>query len=138
MKYFKILIIIILAGGAYGYYLYSKPMADAGSVTADYKMSADSLFKYFDENETEANKKYLGKVIEVQGKIRDLSVGKKGEKNIMLASSSDFFGINCELSKTQNEQFGKYKIGGSIKIKGECTGVLSDVVLTRCVIVSDN
>jgi len=45
------------------------------------------------------------------------------------------FGINCGLSKGQEGQYKNYKEGDSIKIKGECSGISMDVVLTRCVIV---
>ena len=134
----KILIIgliIALLGAAYGWYLFNKPVADLDHLDAVYTLNADDLFRQFENDEAEANKKYLGKIIEVQGKVRDLSIGDSGELNMVLASESEMFGINCGLSKLSQDKYKNYKVGDSIILKGECTGVSMDVVLTRCVIV---
>jgi hypothetical protein len=134
-KYLIIAAVLVLGGIVYGYYQYMRPMANISDVDPDYVMSADSLYMHFDENENDANQKYLGKIIEIKGKVRDMTTGNKGELNLMLASESDFFGINCEIRGDQDKLYDKYKIGDSILIRGECTGILSDVVMTRCVIV---
>ncbi len=135
----KILIVILIAlviGGGYGYYLYNKPVANTESLNAAYSLSADELFNHFENNETDANSKYLGKIIEVSGKVREFSIGDSGELNLVLASGSEMFGINCGLSEGQDSRYKNYEVGDSIKIKGECSGISMDVVLTRCVIVN--
>lgn len=134
----KILLIIgilILAGGIFGFYLYNKPVADTSDIDASFSLSADELFRQFETNESEANSKYLGKIIEVNGTVREFSIGDSGELNMILASESEMFGINCGLSKGQDAAYKNYKVGDPIKIKGECSGISMDVVLTRCVIV---
>ncbi|MDQ3049841.1 MAG: OB-fold putative lipoprotein [Bacteroidota bacterium] len=134
----KIVIVIIVAlvlGGGYGYYLYNKPVANTESIDAAYSLSADELFSHFENNETDANTKYLGKIIEVSGKVKEFSIGDSGELNLVLASGSEMNGINCGLSKGQDARYKNYEVGDSIKIKGECSGISMDVVLTRCVIV---
>ena len=134
----KILIVIgilVVLGGSYAYYLYNKPVADTTNIDATYSITADDLFSQFEVDETSANAKYLGKIIEVKGKVREFSIGDSGELNLVLASGSDFFGINCGLSKGQSAEYKNYKQGDSITIKGECSGISMDVVLTRCVIV---
>lgn len=136
MKKFLILgLFFALLAGGYGWYLYNKPVADLDHIDADFSLTADELFDQFENNEADANKKYLGKVIEVYGQVRDLTIGDSGELNMLLASGSPFFGINCGISSVSETKYKNYKVGDSIKIKGECTGVSMDVVLTRCVIV---
>ena len=134
----KLLIIFVVLAviiGGYAIYLYNKPVADTQDLKAEYTVSADDLFRQFENNESEANSKYLGKIVEVNGKIREFSIGDSGELNMVLASESDMFGINCGLSKGQDADYKNYSEGDSIKIKGECSGISMDVVLTRCVIV---
>ncbi len=125
-----------VAGGGFAYYLYNKPVADTENIDASFTITADELFQQFELNETEANSKYLGKIIEVNGKVREFSIGDSGELNLVLASHSDMFGVNCGLSKDQDAKYKNYKVGDPIKIKGECSGISMDVVLTRCVIVN--
>ena len=127
--------VIVILGGGFAFYLYNKPVASIDSIDAALTISADELFSQFENNETEANSKYLGKIIEVHGKVKDFSIGDSGDLNLVLASGNEMFGINCGLAKGQDVRYKNYQVGDSIKIKGECTGILSDVVLTRCVIV---
>jgi hypothetical protein len=134
----KIFIIILIAGilGAlYGYYLYNKPVADSAGIKPAYSLSAEELFSQFENDESSANAKYLGKMIEVTGKLREFSIGDSGELNLVLASGSEMFGINCGLSRGQETQFKNFQEGDTIRIKGECSGISMDVVLTRCVII---
>ena len=134
----KVLLIVLILGlvaAGYAYYLYNKPVADTNDLKAEYSLSADDLFSQFENDESGANSKYLGKIIEVNGKIREFSIGDSGEINLVLASGSDMFGINCGLSDSQDAEYRNFREGDSIKIKGECSGISMDVVLTRCVIV---
>ncbi|MBL0343140.1 MAG: hypothetical protein IPP71_21090 [Bacteroidetes bacterium] len=136
IKLFKIGIVIALLAGGYAWYLYNKPVAKLDNADAEYSLNADELFRQFENDEAAANKKYLGKIIEVNGKVRDLSIGDNGELNLIMASESDMFGINCGIGNSSEMQYKNYKVGDSILVKGECTGISMDVVLTRCVIVN--
>ena len=129
-----IAVLFVIAGG-YGWYLYNKPVASTRDLHADYSITADDLFDQFDTNEAEANSKYLGKIIEVYGKVREFSIGDSGELNLIMGSKSPMFGINCGLSQGQDINYKNYKVGDSISVKGECSGISLDVVLTRCFIV---
>ncbi len=134
-KVLVVVLVIALIAAGYGFYLYNKPVADTNDLKAAYTLSADELFNQFENDESGANAKYLGKIIEVNGKIREFSIGDSGEINLVLSSGSDMFGINCGLSKGQDSEYRNFREGDSIKVKGECSGISMDVVLTRCVIV---
>jgi len=136
MKKIVVIIVVLgLVGAGYGYYLYNKPVANLDHQDADFALTAEDLFSQFENNEFDANQKYLGKIIEVSGKVKDLSIGDSGDLNMILASGSEMFGINCGITDVNESRYKNYKVGDSVWVKGECAGISMDVVLTRCVIV---
>jgi len=72
-------------------------------------------------------------VVEVSGEIYSIEEGSQSDLNILLMGASDMFGVSCNISKEDLSQ--ELSNGQQITIKGECSGMLSDVVLIRCVIV---
>ena len=58
-KILYLLIIGGLLGGAYGYYLYNKPVQSLKDTKADIVVAADALLAEFESNETAANGKYI-------------------------------------------------------------------------------
>jgi len=129
-----VFLLIVLAGG-YAYYMYMKPVEGLADADAAYSLTSDELYDYFDTNESEANAKYLGKIIEVRGEIREFSIGDSGDLSVILATGNPMFSVNIGMNKNQTIDYKNYKTGDSIKVKAECTGISMDVVLTRGVIV---
>lgn len=95
-------------------------------------ISASELFKAFEENESLANTKYLNQVIEVTGILSEVLANQENNTVAILQSSDPLFGISCTLEHPAS----KLSAGDSIVIKGICTGYLSDVVLTHCVLIT--
>src|SRR5688572_19371110 len=104
-KILLFVVVIVILGGGYAYYLYNKPVASINDIDAELTISAEDLFSQFENNETEANTRYLGKIIEVRGKVRDFSIGDSGDLNLVLASGNEMFGINCGLAKGQDAKY---------------------------------
>ena len=136
MKKRLLIITISLAiiAGLYAYYQFNKPHKDIASAKPVASLKADQLFTQFEENEAEANLKYLGKIIEVSGVI--YSIEKKTESgfNLLLMNEDEMFGVACSFDNDKVNT-GDISKGNRVVIKGECVGMLSDVVLIRCVIV---
>jgi hypothetical protein len=132
-KLFISLIIGILIAGSIGFYLFNKPHADIASQTPVATLSASELFRAFSEDEAAANLKYAGKVVEISGVIYSAEEGSQGDLNILFMDENEMFGVACTID--QYENMDKLSEGQEITIKGECSGMLSDVVLIRCVIV---
>ena len=65
MKYWKIILVIIVALGAYGLYEYNKGPRKLNNEKADALVSAVDLFQSFESDEQSANALYLDKIIEV-------------------------------------------------------------------------
>ena len=124
--------ILAVAGLAAGYYMYNKPHEDIRSAKADYTMTAQELFAAYEANETEANQKYLGKMIQVTGTVQAAKKDEEGKTGIAL-TGGDMFGVICKLDDFSEPKRTAFQPGEQVTFKGECTGMLMDVVLVRCV-----
>ncbi|TDW96625.1 OB-fold protein [Dinghuibacter silviterrae] len=121
-----LLAILILCGG-YGWYLYNKPHQGVDGVRTTAKLEADTLFNAFQADENRANGLYLGKVLEVRGKMAAQTPG-----SLQLTCGNAMGGINCSLAPGQT--LPKADTSAFITIKGRCTGYLMDVNLVDCII----
>ncbi len=115
------------------YLMYNKPHRDPASETS-IKVSAADLFKSFEDNEAEANKLYLDKVLEVTGKISEVTSNQNGVPVLTLETENIMFGVRCTVENTESIT----QVGETITIKGICTGYLSDVIITNAIRVDDN
>jgi len=136
-KILIIAIIIAALGASYVYYQFNKPHRDIAAATPVSVLNAEELFTEFDNSENEANQLYLGKIVQVSGIVYSVEMGAKGDLNVLLMGENDMFGVACNFNKEQLSD-GEIKKGEQVTIKGECAGMLSDVVLIRCVLVKNN
>jgi RecJ-like exonuclease len=123
--------LLLLLGAAWAYHLYVKPHQSAAGETADFTVDGDSLYSQYQANEHIADAKFLGKVIEVRGKLSDIQHNGNAEVWI-LSQQGGGGGINCQLFagvKPDPEP----KTGDIVTLKGRCTGYLMDVNLVDCV-----
>lgn len=124
---------IIGAAGTYYYaFVYSKnrkfDMVNADAMTIE----ANTLVKAFQENETEANKNYLDKVLMISGTISATDQTQTGERTLTLSSDDPFAGVMVTLDSTEAAQV---NMNDKVTVKGFCKGFLSDVVVTSAVLV---
>ncbi len=124
------LVLLCLAG--WGIYTVYKPHRNVASEQAAAALSALNLYNDFLNSENLANKKWVGKVVEVSGTIS--SVSESGNYvSINLLATTDG-GVNCSILKKDLNANNKFNKGDSITIKGKCTGFLMDVNLVDCVV----
>lgn len=131
-KYFLIAGVIVLIllglGAGWGWYLYNKPHAGVGGVAATAKLEAGKLFGAFQTDETRANGQYLGKVVEVRGRVASTT-----PQSLQLdCGGGAAGGINCSLAPGQTVP--KTDTTAYVTVKGRCTGYLMDVNLVDCII----
>jgi tRNA_anti-like len=131
-KYLFGIIIIVLFLVVLGVYKVFKPHQNVSGEDAVASLSAQNLYHEFQTDENTANKKWVGKVIEVSGIISSLNESAS-YVSINLKAATDG-GVNCSVLKTDLGSADKFKAGDSITIKGKCTGFLMDVNLVDCVI----
>lgn len=102
-------------------------MVGAEAISVD----ATSLVKAFQENEANANKTYLDKVLLIKGTVSVAAENQTGEHAITLSSEDPFAGVMATLDSTETKEV---KVGDNIQIKGFCKGFLSDVVINNAII----
>ena len=122
----------LIAVVGWGVYKITKTHQNVSGEAADAHLTAVSLYDEFLKNEDQANKKWVGRVIEISGIISSISeAGNYVSVNLKGTAEG---GINCSLSKKDLGPDEKINIGDSATIKGKCTGFLMDVNLVDCVI----
>ncbi len=135
-KWKKILLGILLvaiAAAGYGFYMYNKKPADVRTLTANYELTAAALLADFNKDETEANTKYLDKVIAVSGKVTEIKLEPAtGQATVTLDSGDPMAAITCSFYNNETASVKNLKQGDAVVIKGKCTGKLMDVVLNKC------
>lgn len=115
----------MLAGGLM-FYQANKAPASVLDMNTDFSVSAEKLLADFEHNESEANKKYLDKVIEIEGLVIKKSISNN-KTSIYIDANNDLSNVIFQLKEDNND----IREGDKIKIKGICTGYLLDVILVR-------
>ena len=129
-------ILMVLSGmGIISWNQLNKRHASTANLKADYSVTAAALLHEYNEQEALANKKYNDKIVEVDGEVMRVEA-TDSVKKITMGEWHSLTGVICELSPDQNDRINKIEPGHHIKVKGVCTGMLMDVILVRCVLMS--
>ena len=126
-----LLVLGMIAAGV-GYYMYNKPVASLENKKPDVEVAASKLISDYEADEKTANEMYLGKVVEVTGQVAGTAV-EDGKTKVQLETGNPMSMIICELE--DGGEAGSVKAGDEIKIKGLCSGYLSDVILVQASLV---
>ena len=79
-KVLLVLLALSALGAGIGFYMFNKPLTSTQSMKTDHKIQSNALLTAFEENEVEANAKYLDKVIEMTGEIDKVEKLERGEQ----------------------------------------------------------
>lgn len=63
------IVLAVVAGAGVYWYVFLKPRENMENTKPEFKLSSTQLFNDFTEDETAANAKYSGKVVEVHGEV---------------------------------------------------------------------
>lgn len=130
-KIMAAILILALAGGSYGWYQYQKAPPDIRKEKAGIEITAVELLKEFQQNETASNTKYVDKVLVVAGTVTGVQTDSSGQATVYLQTNDLLSAVTCSFYQN-DESVKKIKAGSPARIKGVCTGMLSDVVLNKC------
>ena len=136
---------IVLGVGVWqGLHEYNRTNKDLRKVKANVKISVIDLIKEYNDNDSSANQKYLGKIIEVTGNIKEVNTDDKGYYTVVLGDAGNMSSVRCSMDTSYQQHAAKLAAGSSITIRGVCTGfnqdemgLGSDVIMNRCVVVSN-
>lgn len=125
-------IAVLVIGAGVAMYMFNKPHKDIAGAEADVKIGAAALFDQYSANEAEANTKYLDKVISVSGTVGSINRDNAEEPSLNL-NTNDLMGVvTCQFLPDHAYELDNVQEGDEITVKGQCTGMLMDVVLIRC------
>ena len=144
-KYFwGILVILLLVAGIYIYKEYNRTTADVKKLEPNFSTEAITLIKEFEQNETNAQKKYTGLniVLSVKGYLKGIEM-EGNNYTLILGDSASMSSVRCRMDSTHVADAKNINKGALVTIngyfngyKGDDTGMLgSDVELNRCVIM---
>lgn len=131
---------MITAGTLFFYKEYYRENKDTARLKADYKITAVSIIREFETNESSARKKYSDKIILTEGFVKDIIKDDRGFYSVTLGDTASMSSVKCSMDSIYNAEAAGLQKGTHSSIKGVCAGfnadelLGSDVVLVRCVI----
>jgi len=128
----SILFIIIMFGTTL---IMNAPKVTVKKKPVDFTLSATELFQEYSENQAVADQKFIDQVMQVSGKIFEISTDQQGATVFLLATSENDAGLLCTFELAENDKLASKKVGDMVSLKGVCTGMLMEVVLNRCTLV---
>lgn len=132
-KFLYLIIILVVAGIIAGIHMFNKPQKDLNREKADFVLTASELHKEFTADEPAANLKYIGKTIEITGKITSVNIEKEKAVSIILETSDKTSSVICTFRQSMDPR--EINTMKPATVRGELSGFLMDVLLNNCVLV---
>jgi len=130
------IVIVLLSIGIFaGIQMYHKPHKDIARAEPTVSLTSEALFAEYSSNEEAANENYLNKIIQVEGKVFDITSTENGGY-VLILKGDEMFGVNCAFQPEEAQTLSSIKEGDEVVVKGICTGMLMDVSLSRCTLVN--
>jgi hypothetical protein len=126
--------LVLLALIAY-FTIMNLPQADIKSEETDISIQATEIYSAFSTDENIANTTYLGKIINVTGKIEEMYDDEAGDPVILMSDSDGQVVALVTLEPDQKSALANYQVGQEITVKAKCSGMLMEVALTKGIIV---
>ena len=129
------LLLLIAAASGFGYYWYNKKPADTRTQTAFMELTAEKLLSEFRQDEAAATTRYADRLLIVSGKLRMVETDTAGQATAYLDAGDPLSSVICSFYIDESGKVQKIAPGTIVRVKGICTGMLTDVILNRCSMV---
>lgn len=126
--------VLAIAGLIAVLYFFNDPGNNNRSVRADFILTASELHDEFTADEPAANLKYIGKIIEITGKITSVNLEEDRMVSIILKTSDNRSSVICSFREPVNPK--SIQTMKPITVRGELSGYLMDVLLNNCVVIN--
>lgn len=113
-------------------YFNKSSSTDTANEQTEMRTTSENLIASFIKNEHAANNKFVERILEVDGVIKDITF-ENGCYSIILQVQDNTTYIICEMKTDQNKKIESLKKNNEITIKGICKGFLMDVILLDCI-----
>lgn len=123
-KYKKILIglfILLLAGAAVIWYIFTEKFTDTAEQKPDFTVNAVDFLKEFQQDDSLANKKYIEKIVAVNGIVSEIEAADT-TANIKFVDANTGDYIIFAFQQQHLADAKKLKQGQQVSIKGSCSG----------------
>jgi hypothetical protein len=133
-----LLVLLGFIGGGfaywYGFLRQERPME---RLKPDFTISADSLLNEFNAGEQAATDKFGGKILLIRSNL--VAVDRDDSGNVTLTLVDPMMGVTCTIDSAQavrqRQLIDALAEGDAVTVKGRCDGMLSDVKVSRCMLV---
>lgn len=121
---------LALIGSLVVYKVYNKSHVEPSATKADFAVDISTFTKEYLEDETGSDTKYLDKIVELSGVVKEKLQPEKGS-SLSLETGIPDTEIICEFE--DSKALDGVNIGDQITVRGICAGTLiSYIQLTRC------
>ena len=132
--YIFLAIIVVVIGA--GVWMYFKPHRSVAAAEPAFILSASELIDAFVEDEAAATMRYGGKIVNVKGPVSEIILSDTSAV-LQIGDGSQMAGIRCYLDNNQKADYSSLRQGDPVSVKGICNGMLLDVVLDKCILLSE-
>ena len=127
-KWLLALFVVLLAGGAAIWYLFTLKYDDTATVKADFSVNAMDFIKEFKQDMNAANKKYSEKIIVVNGTVSAIEMADT-TANIKMVDTTNGAYIIFAFQQQHVNEAKAIKEGDAVSIKGSCSnGAFSNIL----------
>jgi hypothetical protein len=130
--------LIIFTIAIYGLREYYRTHLPMSKMKVEVRITSTELLQAFSADDSMANKRFLGKVLLVEGPLKTIDLPNK---LISLGEGDSMSSIQCSLENSSVPDAKRLKKGDVIAVKGNCTGyntdelLGTDVILNRAIVV---
>ena len=136
-----VVLLVAAAAGVYAWKEFNRKNKDLTAVQADHSVQAVAWINEFTANDTAANAKYLGKVVSVEGLVKQVEKDDDGKYTLVLGDTADMSSVRCSMDSVHAHNASSLQRGTPVTIKGiyidfnkDDMGLGSDVKMNRCVV----
>ena len=123
------IIFIILGGGSLDT---DEGAEKISAATPDYVLSADTLFRAYDQNAVAADAKYEDKIVKVSGTIQSIGKDIMDTAYLVIGGSGFLDGVQCMLPSGQESLVASVSKGQYVTLKGKVSGQFGNVIVNNC------
>jgi len=132
---------VIAVASVIGYQAFTKKTKSAAYLKTEFRISDSELFQLFLDNEKAAAEKFTGKVLEINGTVKEVEKDNLTHlTTLFLGTNNDPSSIICSIDSAFSKKYSLADLNKQVHIKGICTGYLADdmglgmtINLNRCV-----
>ncbi len=127
-KWILVLVVLVLAGAAAVWYIFTEKFEDTGKLKTDHIVNAVDFIKEFQTDLAKANKKYTEKVIIVNGIVSKVEPADT-TVNIKMVDTTSGAYVIFAFQQQHLAEAKALKEGDPVSIKGSCSGGIHSEIL---------